>query len=244
MNPRLLRPVASGFNPKSIAGLALWLDASDSATLFDADTGGATPAANGQVGRWEDKSGLGRHATQSFGNNRPLRLVSTQNGRDGLEFDASNDSLVTAAFEHTVAFTVFVAHKYTSSTVANNSRIIEHGANNGLRVVTNGTVYRVEYVNAGLNSSAAISTLPTLLTCFGNDAATRSIELLVNEVSALTITSAGTPTTPVAFNVNRFGGGGFHSPQVVFEIVYYNNLLTTLQRNAVQRYLKTKWSLY
>jgi hypothetical protein len=29
MNPRLLRPRASGFDPRSISGLALWLDAAD-----------------------------------------------------------------------------------------------------------------------------------------------------------------------------------------------------------------------
>ena len=33
MSPRLLRPRATGFNPKSIAGLAFWIDAGSTASL-------------------------------------------------------------------------------------------------------------------------------------------------------------------------------------------------------------------
>jgi len=95
MSPRLLRPRASGqFDPRSIAGLAAWYDAADSSTLFDADTGGALVAANGTVGRWQDKSGNGRHATQAIANNRPQRQVNVFSGRDALTFDGSNDALI------------------------------------------------------------------------------------------------------------------------------------------------------
>lgn len=93
MSPRLLRPKASGFNPKSIANLAGWWDASDSSTLFDATTGGSLVAASGAVGRWEDKSGNGRHCTQGTANSRPIRAVSQFNGRDALDFDGENDFL-------------------------------------------------------------------------------------------------------------------------------------------------------
>jgi hypothetical protein len=33
MSPRLLRPRATGFSPRSIPGLALWLDASSSGDM-------------------------------------------------------------------------------------------------------------------------------------------------------------------------------------------------------------------
>ena len=72
MNPRLLRPLATGFNPKSISGLALWLDAADGSTLFQ-NSDGTTPAtaASDPVGYWGDKSGSGRHATQATAGSRP-----------------------------------------------------------------------------------------------------------------------------------------------------------------------------
>jgi len=73
-------------NPTSITGLQLWLDASDGQTLFDATTGGSLVAADGAVARWEDKSGNGRHATQSTAGSRPTRKTASQNSRDVVRF--------------------------------------------------------------------------------------------------------------------------------------------------------------
>jgi hypothetical protein len=117
MNPRLLRPLASGFNPKTISGLAGWWDASDPATLFDATTGGSLVAASGEVGRWEDKSGNGRHCTQGTANNRPKRSVAKFNGKDALDFDGTNDSLGLASPIETVngASIIIVTQKETNT---------------------------------------------------------------------------------------------------------------------------------
>ena len=46
MNPRLLRPTASGFTPRSISGLALWLDASSTDSLFTTDAGPVVAVAS------------------------------------------------------------------------------------------------------------------------------------------------------------------------------------------------------
>ena len=99
--------------PELISGLQLWLDASDASTLFDATTGGSLVSADGGVARWEDKSGNGRHATQSTSGNRPLRKTAIQGGKDVLRFDGSNDSLSIASsaaifkFLHSADSTVF-----------------------------------------------------------------------------------------------------------------------------------------
>jgi len=76
---------------------ALWLDAADSSTLFDAVSGGSTPAADGAVARWEDKSGNNNHATQSDSTRRPIRKTAIQNSLDILRFDGSNDFFVGAS---------------------------------------------------------------------------------------------------------------------------------------------------
>jgi hypothetical protein len=73
---------------------ALWLDAADSSTLFDAVSGGSTPAADGAVARWEDKSGNARHATQSSSGSRPQRKTSLFNSLDSIRFDGSDDILL------------------------------------------------------------------------------------------------------------------------------------------------------
>lgn len=75
------------FRPSSIAGIQLWLDASDPWTLFNATSGGSTVAANGTVARWEDKSGNSRHATEST--NGPTRKAAVVGGSDALQFNGA-----------------------------------------------------------------------------------------------------------------------------------------------------------
>jgi hypothetical protein len=57
-SPRVLRPKATGFTPRSISGLALWLDASDASTLYTTDAGPVTAVSSptdiaGCVGWWD-----------------------------------------------------------------------------------------------------------------------------------------------------------------------------------------------
>lgn len=61
------------FDPRVIAGLALWLDGADSPS------------------QWRDRSGYSRHAVQLATNNQPS--VGTLNGRSALYFDGTNDTL-------------------------------------------------------------------------------------------------------------------------------------------------------
>jgi hypothetical protein len=77
MNPKLLRPVASGFNLKSIAGLEMWMDGSDSTTMTF--NGGA-------VSEWRDKSGKGVKFVQPIALNQPAFTASARNGRSGIFF--------------------------------------------------------------------------------------------------------------------------------------------------------------
>jgi hypothetical protein len=109
-------------SPTEITGLQLWLDGSDAATLYDATTGGSLVAADGAVARWEDKSGNGRHATQSTNGSRPTRKTAIQNSLGVVRFDGSNDAMsisgstATFKFLHgTVATVIYVARYGTSA---------------------------------------------------------------------------------------------------------------------------------
>jgi hypothetical protein len=83
MSPRLLRPRATGFNPKSISGLKLWLDATDATTI----------TLNGSsVSEWRDKSGNAFHFSQGTSNNQPS-YTGTINGKAAIVFDGTNDGL-------------------------------------------------------------------------------------------------------------------------------------------------------
>lgn len=72
MNARLLRPrQAGGFDPRTISGLNLWLDFSDSSSVV--------LDANNLIQEIKDKSGNGWHGTQTTAANRPA--MGTLNGR-------------------------------------------------------------------------------------------------------------------------------------------------------------------
>jgi len=106
----------------AIAGLQLWLDASDASTLFDATTGGSLVAADGGVARWEDKSGNARHMTQGTSGSRPTRKTAIQNSLAVLRFDGGDSismpsSTATFNFLHDGDSTVFVVFK--AGTTAN-----------------------------------------------------------------------------------------------------------------------------
>jgi hypothetical protein len=89
----------SVWTPNLISGLQLWLDASDTSTLYDATAGGSLVTTDGSaVARWNDKSGNNRHATQATSNARPLLKTGANgiNSKTVLSFDGSNDFLTSS----------------------------------------------------------------------------------------------------------------------------------------------------
>jgi hypothetical protein len=97
---------------------ALWLDAADSSTLFDAVSGGSLVVADGGIARWEDKSGNGYHYTQSTAGARPIRKVSDQNGKDTALLSAGRfmESVAArVATRNVSSASAFVVRKFTNA---------------------------------------------------------------------------------------------------------------------------------
>jgi hypothetical protein len=86
MSPRTLRPRASGFDPRSISGLKIWLDAANTSSMtFNGST----------VSQVNDLSGNGFHATQGTANNQPTYQATGFNSKPTLYFD-STDSILSS----------------------------------------------------------------------------------------------------------------------------------------------------
>lgn len=97
----------------------LWIDASESASLFDATSGGSVVAADGTIARAEDQSGSTRHITQSTSGKRPLRKTAQVAALDVMRFDGSDDSLgisSTDLAQNAPGLSVFVVAKITNPT--------------------------------------------------------------------------------------------------------------------------------
>lgn len=236
------------FSPLNLPGLVLWLDASDRNSMYDATTGGSLVTAGNTVARWQDKSGNARHVTQGAANNRPTLNTNKQNGLPSLTFDGSNDSMATASFAHSVALTCFVLNRATTTSQIAYSRIVEHGSNNGMAIIFREVAARnvsVQYASSTFTVGPAAVTTPTLLEMYVDSSATRNVYLDVNGANQVTTTRTGTPTTPTAFTVSNFGGGGsYNAAQEVYEIVYFNRLLSAAERTLMRNYLNRKWKAY
>jgi hypothetical protein len=253
MNPKLLRPRASGFSPKSISGLALWLDATDS-TSYTIATG---------VSEWRDKSGNGKHFSASVGNNQPS--LATIGGKTALSFDGSNDHLLTTAtlvtgnssftffqvFEGTFPGngTALFTHRTAAGGLDTNDITVGLSANQGsswqfgtLRTRVS-TIRSGPQVNAdqrfdsvdvsGVGAVSIIGTFassPTSTSWFRGTAApsTAGTSSLVGVVGM----SIGcrNNATPDLFYLGKVG-----------EIVAYSRELSTADRRRVEAYLARKW---
>jgi hypothetical protein len=76
----IYRRSSDEFSPAEIEGLALWLDASDSASVT---------LNGGNVSQWRDKSGGSRHFSQATSGAQPEYTSAGQNGKNCLTFDGS-----------------------------------------------------------------------------------------------------------------------------------------------------------
>jgi hypothetical protein len=248
MNPRLLVPRATGFNPKSIAGLEIWFDATDPGTI-DTDTG---------VSEWRDKSGLGRVLLQGSGNNQPPLVTSGIGGKPSLSFTALSDHFMRGAFVRTLTqMTSIVVARMDTGTTSNartfSLQIPEAGADfqsTGhlspcLRQFTNNAL--ASYHDNGFRAVRSI----TLGSPFIHSA-THTGTVLSNRVNNGTA-EAYTYTTPpwsAAYNgmsVNTANGAGAAGADqltgLISEILLYNRALSDSERSVIHKYLGKKYGI-
>lgn len=242
--------------PSSISGLELWLDASDSSTLYDATTGGSLVAADGAVARWEDKSGNARHFTQGTAANRPARKTSDINGLDAVLFDGSNDVLARSpeswAFLYPLSFfCVFRATAFTSSynalwdfytstvdTTASSTGLIKSNGKSAVYTTeTNGT--QPAYDGDG---NVTYSTATTHI--FSASIANNAISSRGDGVADGSFTGSFTQRTDLGVRDLEIGASAKFSRYTemrIAELIVYSGTLATADRDLIEGYLAAKW---
>ena len=261
MSPRLLRSRASGFNPKSIAGLALWLDASDASTIT---LNGAT------VSQWRDKSGNARHLSEATANNQPT--MSTLNGRGALSFDGVNDRLITSSTLMAVgtnSFTLFQAlecafpagvgtesrsfeHRIAEGGADDNQMAVNWSANQGVAWLFGTLRTRVKSLRAAVSYNAdqrfdSVNVAnPGIVTLTGTyaPAAATSTAWWKNTASPTSSgTSDGGNLLGIAIGCRNNSTKSLFFGGTVAETLCYVGAVTTAQRLLVQKYLGAKWKI-
>lgn len=245
MNPKLLRPRASGFNPKSIAGLIGWWDFSDATQLRQTTAGATAVTADGDVvGYAADKSGNGRNMTASADARRPVYKPSILNGRGGVRFDGADDVL--AATTHTGTapetqtwFGVFA----NLSTAAGSRRFIARADNASLFVNNSVSPMRVDYWSFASTTYGGYAIANAVYSATYTSAA----QCIVRQNGATQIT-VGTPNGSYRTATSLFLGadsttGANATACDCLEAMIYHVALTDTQRRSVERYLASKYGL-
>jgi hypothetical protein len=239
MNPRLLRPLATGFNPKSIANLYTWWDFSDTSTLAQNSDGTTAATTHGDpVGYVKNKAGT-FNLTQSDNNLRGSLAIPGLGGRTSVEVPNTSGAGWGFSPGDIQAFvnTIFIVAKYT-------------GSQDWITFSNSAGLAFFDLAQAGQVANAWITmdTTPTYRVNGSPIAPTVTRDVMrnalgVNVAYLLTVGnidwSAGITNNP-AFRLARFGGtlqfiGDFG------EILWYNRNLSASEVTAVERYLKSKW---
>lgn len=235
---------------------ALWLDAGDSSTLFDAVSGGSLVAADGAVARWQDKSGNARHVTQATSGNRPLRKTSIQNSRDVLRLDATDflQNTSAALVRNVTGWSVFAVAVSTSATAeravvqvitsAGNSRAyLAKAATTGI-ILTGGRRRSTDSF-AAISGGSAVSA-PALFGSVANFTTT-TITAFVDgaQVSQNTswLTSGVSDNDAGGLTVGANTLGALNWSGDICEIIVVESAVSQSLREQFEGYLAHRWGL-
>ena len=234
MSPRLLRPRATGFNPKSIANLVLWLDGNDSSTVT-LETG---------VKVWADKSGGARNFTQDTLNNQPS-YSATLNGKRVLSFNGSSHQLNNLTnIINTDNVTMFVVGQRNSGTFGGYITTMDSAASGDLSpaVLNNSTNIAIRGDNGALASGSGGFTGPSVITGVVSNWAP---SLYLGGTFIQSQASGGTPgplNVKTSIGTYRIAAANYLNGYIA-EIICYTRVLSTTERQTVERYLGRKWGL-
>ncbi len=231
-----------GFLPTQISGLSLWLDSSDSGSLFQ-DSSGTIPAQsnNDYIGMWKDKSGNSRHATQvSSTSSRPILKTNVQNGKPAVYFDGSGTWLSNTVYSYSGASTLFIV----ASNNYNNGYYFD-GAGASIQRGTlrdSETTVRMFAPSSSIFSAAtfALSNV-SLIESYWNSASSQcGVNGQMNTAGTLPLYTM----TGYTVGRTRNGSGAGISQGNFCEILHYEAVLTLAQRQQVEAYLNQKWGIF
>jgi hypothetical protein len=250
MNPRLLRPTASGvFDPRRIAGLGLWLDAGvDSSLTFNAST----------VSEWRDLSGNGRHFSQSTAASQPS--TSTLNGRRvlsvaGASFMVGSNDVQTVLRNVSGVTVICVASFgtgnntnlifFSNGTNQNQARFLmgrnsSYGGNFG---VGGRRLDADSFAGIGYSAGTGSEVYAGLFDYSDNDAFLFAGG--TQQASNTSFLTAGntSDTSSLASALFGTGTGTALATATLGELLIYSRALSATERQAAERYLGRKWGL-
>lgn len=248
----------SGFDPRSLSGCVLWLDADDPYTLFS-DAAGTTLATT-TVNAWKDKS---TNALLFAGGTSGPTLTRSagMNSRPYLNFNGTSNYLLNTSLSISQPYTVFAtgywlggtASGYILNAIASSATSYKNaynlflGAYTGYGMITsgNGNGSTWNSFNLGPSVQSAWFIYEGMITG-------TTTNQFFNGVAGIVQTGTYIPLQITGLNI----GGGYSTATngaytfgsqpwtgYIGEVLIYNYILSASQRQQVEGYLAWKWGM-
>jgi hypothetical protein len=239
--PVVWKRPTGGFDPRTIPGITLWLDAADTSALT-IDTG---------VSAWRNKAGTGITSfVQGTGNSQPLSGTATVNGRNVLVFDGvddfmtATDPFMTGATYGTLPFTMWVVQQIVAATNFG----MTYTTGNGFEFRQNATTGQMQVnsdtgttVHTFATSSTGVTEVVSLVFPSG---ATNNLFWRGGVAQVLSGTATAKPATSTATHtIGRRTAGANPASVRVCEIIAAQSQPSDTLRAQVDRYLGAKWGV-
>lgn len=228
-----------------ISNLALWLDAQDTATLFensDCSTGAIT--GTGNVGCWKDKSTNARHFTQTTAGRRPSVAVGAFQSLNAVKFTESSQTILKSntALYGSSGNTVFLALEVPRND--QDRQILDAGPTGGSR-----RTIATDSVNLFFSGASSYFYHPAsythhrILTVVENGASSSISEsgyayTTTGSIGA-GLSASGTPTTLGG----RYSENNYFIDSMVAEVIVFNRILSASEVSSVQGWLSCRYGI-
>ena len=255
INPYRFAP--AGFSPTSISNLEVWLDASDTGTLYDATSGGNLVTNGNIVRRIQDKSGNARHFTQGTSTTTRvgIRVDSGLNGLTTLESQTGQTTLMGygAAFSLTLSVqTVIMVYNFTGTSGNGSARWFTQMSSSYADAgsITNGLVPMYGALGSSGNNFtvyAASSVRASITTGTTGVWKRRRVVVGSSEISHFWGSTSATYThSQPSVSYDRFSFIGKDNSTTAFpykfaELLMYSRALTSTELSDIDTYITNKW---
>ena len=232
-----------GFDPRTIPGCGLWLDAADARTL--------TTSGGGNVTQWADKSGVGANMTPLGTNSNATIQTNYQNGLSAVNFAGLNQyqsPANTGVYPSDVY--ILVALKTLTRmdiisigpTSTDNFNSLTFGEHTALRWHNGSSGFARTPATVSPTNETSTSLLLMNWSLSNNNFVIRRNGTQLSSTASYTYTPTAGAIIQLGFRHQNFGTNLAINAYVA-EVVTYNRQLDLAERQQVEGYLAWKWAL-